>query len=618
MLRSFQTLRLRFASDERGIALPVVIGVGLTMLLLVAGSMSIVTNELTKTNSDNNQDAALSAAYAGIEEYESRLSNDSTYYTYGNPAAAFSSTSSALLTLPTGVNANPAFNVTSTTPWAQIPGSSDSWYRYEVDTSQYQSQGTIRLRSSGKVGTSVRTVIANLRQKGFIDNLYFTDYETSDPVLGPNKNVTDPDTGKNVCAVHLWETSTGTRPSGCPTISFGAFDTLSGPVHSNDTLTVCGATFAKAVTTSDPGSPNYDIGGGCSDATWTVGKPQYTPTLLFPPTNSQMKTETRNDLPLTVPRPGCLYTGPTVITFSMVSGVAKMRVVSPYTKFTQTSATAGGPNPAMCGLISDLQSMAGALIDVLPSNLVYVQSVPTTPTDPNYWAPGALPITGYTCQTSTNGDGNSVSSGGWKYGTYQFPSTNEILPISSQSDTPAYSCRNGDLYVSGTMSGALTIATDNYIYVTGDLKYNDKNSDILGLVGQNAVWVYNPIICTQYNTPPDCRTYAYGISTSNREIDAAILSVAHTFAAQNYNAGTSNLGSRGTLTVDGAIAQEYRGTVATGGSTIVTGYAKNYTYDARFAYTAPPKFLTPTSTTYGVTQYASTKAAYKPDGSVNP
>ena len=111
---------------------------------------------------------------------------------------------------------------------------------------------------------------------------------------------------------------------------------------------------------------------------------------------------------------------------------------------------------------------------MLPSNLIFVQSVPTTPTDPNYTATGAVPVSGYSCVVSTSGDGNSVSSGGWKYGSYQYPMANEILPVSSQSDTPAYSCRNGDLYVSGTMSGALTVATDNYIYVTGDIKYNDR------------------------------------------------------------------------------------------------------------------------------------------------
>jgi hypothetical protein len=115
-------------------------------------------------------------------------------------------------------------------------------------------------------------------------------------------------------------------------------------------------------------------------------------------------------------------------------------------------------------------------------------------------------------------------------------------------------------------------------------------------------------------------SYSYGLSANDREIDGALLSVAHTFQVQNYDGGNAaNLGPRGTLTVDGAIAQKYRGTVATSnGTSVATGYAKNYEYDDRFRYTAPPKFLTPVSTTYGVTQYAGTKAAFNADGSIAP
>jgi len=80
---------------------------------------------------------------------------------------------------------------------------------------------------------------------------------------------------------------------------------------------------------------------------------------------------------------------------------------------------------------------------------------------------------------------------------------------------------------------------------------------------------------------------------------------------QNYDEGSS----RGTLTVFGAIAQKFRGTVSTSsGGTVSTGYAKNYQYDDRFRNTAPPKFLTPVSTTYGVTQYASVPPAFKASG----
>ncbi|MCB1280394.1 MAG: hypothetical protein KDB18_02600, partial [Salinibacterium sp.] len=180
-------------------------------------------------------------------------------------------------------------------------------------------------------------------------------------------------------------------------------------------------------------------------------------------------------------------------------------------------------------------------------------------------------------------------------------------PISNQdASSSAYGCQNGDVFVEGTMHGQLTVAAENYVYITGDLIYKNDSTDILGLVGNNAVWVWNPMN----------RWGNKLLSGSNREIDAAIISVLHTFQVQNFR----YTGNRGTLTVKGAIAQKFRGPVGTGYSdgTIASGYAKDYNYDPRFRYTAPPKFLSPVTTTYGVTTWMDTPAAMNADGSYRP
>ncbi len=597
-------------SSDRGVVLPVVLGLGLAMLLLVAVGMSSATGGLRKTNNDEDIKSALAAAYAGVQEYQSRLALDSTYYKFGNPDAPFSFTSRTSLSLPTGTNANPAFDASPGGTWGSIPDPSTgnptgATFRYEVDNSDYASKGVIRLLATGRVGTVTESVVANLKQSGFINFLYFTDYETSDPIFSATyRNQINPTTGDNVCAVHIWETPT--RPSGCGQIQFGEFDTLAGPVHSNDTLLICQTTFLGTVTTSSTTNPLFQTVSGCGAPVFpNGGAVQYEKSLDLPPTNQKMKAETYNDNPADVPNPGCLYTGPTTITF-LSNGT--MNVVSPYTKATQTNtASTSGSAPAQCGAISALQSTAGATIPTLDLNLLFVQTVPAVSTDPNYWAAGVTP-SGLSCISQTTG---STYTGGFRFGTTQHPMGNELLPASSTTATPAYSCRNGDLYVSGVLSGRTTLASDNYIYVTGDITYNDPTSDILGLVGQNAVWVYNPIYCSQ-PSGRNCRSYSYGVPGTDRTISAAILSVAHTFQVENYDGGTPGLGSRGTLTINGALAQKFRGTVATssGGGVIASGYAKNYGYDTRFRFTAPPKFLTPVSTTYGVTQYAGVKTAY--------
>jgi hypothetical protein len=83
----------------------------------------------------------------------------------------------------------------------------------------------------------------------------------------------------------------------------------------------------------------------------------------------------------------------------------------------------------------------------------------------------------------------------------------------------------------------------------------------------------------------DCN-YASGFKTLNLEVDAAILALQHSWIVDNYDCGLA-----GKLTVKGAIAQEYRGPVGTGGH--ATGFLKDYHYDKRLRYRSPPYFLSP-------------------------
>lgn len=50
------------------------------------------------------------------------------------------------------------------------------------------------------------------------------------------------------------------------------------------------------------------------------------------------------------------------------------------------------------------------------------------------------------------------------------------------------------------------------------------------------------------------------------------------------------------------------------GLTNGVGYGKDYQYDSRLAYMAPPKYLSPVSSAYGVTQYATVPAAFTSTG----
>lgn len=576
------TRRLR--DDETGAALILVVGVGMVLAMLMSLLVVVSVSGMRQARTDADWNAALAAAYAGIDEYQSRLATDTTYYRFGNPAAAFSSTST--VTLPTSP-ANPAFGIGTTGTWASVSGSDGrSEFRYEVDNSKYATTGRIRVRATGRVGDATRTIVADLKQQGFIDFLYFTDYEVQDPAVAGTPSTSCYTDSSRTRLKYSWEGRTmGTT---CNEIAFGDSDEQDGPVHSNDTIRACGSLFSGPVTTADTRSPFYirrDSNGTlCTAATFTMaGYPAYAGSMGMPATNSELKKETRTDLTDDVPRPGCLYTGPTQITFN-ANGT--MTVKSPFTKKTRiaNANSTAGSTPAECGSISALQSVAGATITVPENNVIYVQNVPAVSTDVNYWASGSWP-SNFVCTTNT----------GWKLGTGSaasgYPATSETPPTST-----SYGCRSGDVFVKGSLDGAATVATENYVYIVDDITYVDSQDDILGLIGNNAVWIWNPV--NRYGNLLD--------TSQNRRVDAAILSVAHTFQVQNYDKGSS----RGTLTVNGAIAQKYRGVVRRGSA----GFAKDYNYDTRFKYMAPPKFLNPVTTTYGVTTWVETAAAFGADG----
>ena len=560
--------------DDRGVALIAVIGLGVVMMLLIATGLSVAVSGLRQADSSQDTSGATDAAYAGVQDYLARINLNSTYVRYGNTSAKFSQTST--VTMP--ATQNKAFLLgPSAADWATVPGSGGaSRFRYEVDSSTFATSGVLRLRSTGVVGDSVRTIVASFRVRGFVDYTYFTDYEIQDPQISGVDAAT--------CVKHAWEG----RSSACPTIQFGARDNLNGRVHSNDTMVICGATFTGTVTTANPNTPLYST-SGCTSTSANVPISRAAQ-LPMPSTNTSMRTDAR-----------CLYTGPTRITYT---SDGYMNVVSPWTVNTVGPA-------ATCGDVTALRSTGGARVAQLDSDLLYVQSVPGEVGNPNYWAAAAKP-TGVTCldaNANATTDGNGP---GWSFTTAgttiryplagEYPASNWKSGVQWSTTTPAYGCRNGDLYVQGRVATATTAASENYVYVTGDIITPDRTKNVLGLVGQNAVLVYNPLNVGNQSL----------IGGTDREIDAAMLSVAHTFQVQNYDDGPA----RGTLTVFGSIAQKFRGTVATlSGTTLSTGYAKAYSYNPLLAQISPPKFLSPSAVSFQLQRYAAVSAAFKTDGS---
>ena len=152
------------------------------------------------------------------------------------------------------------------------------------------------------------------------------------------------------------------------------------------------------------------------------------------------------------------------------------------------------------------------------------------------------------------------------------------------------------LRLEGTYSGQLTIAAENDIIIDGNLvrtRQRHARADRQQL---------RPRLPPVSRPRPQRGRAAATARTAparsrNLRIDAAILAIQHSFIVDHYNCG----GPLGNLTVNGAIAQKFRGAVGTfSGSTAGLRLPKHYNYDDRLRYISPPHFLDPVESAWHV------------------
>lgn len=153
--------------------------------------------------------------------------------------------------------------------------------------------------------------------------------------------------------------------------------------------------------------------------------------------------------------------------------------------------------------------------------------------------------------------------------------TNKNIPLPSNG---ALFVTGGNLYISGTLKGQLSVGTNRNIVVTGNITYNTdprtnpESTDILGLIAERDAVISKD-------------------APYNIEVNASIMALGNSFIVENWWRPPA----KGVLTVYGGIIQRERGPVGTFSPFTGrkrSGYSKSYHYDRRLVNLPPPFYPT--------------------------
>ena len=316
----------------------VVMGVMAASSLFVAAANGDLP--LTRDSQDRKQSYA--AAEAGINLYQYHLNQDPDYWNRCTNVPAPNATENQPV--------NQAWN--GTTPsvdprrWRNVAGRNTQYtlellpaptktacVEGDLSSMDDPATGTFRIRSTGRPregDTLKRSIIASFRRKSFLDFLYFTDFETTDPI---NYAAGSQSWANTNCGSGRYRPQ---RDNNCTEIQFADADAITGPFHTNDSILTCGQPDfgrlgkADSIEFTPTVNPWIQLGNPCAS-----GPPNFRTTprtgvtkLTMPTTNTTLEALAAAD--------GKLYTGRTTIRFNAATN--DMTVTNPTLGTNKTEA----------------------------------------------------------------------------------------------------------------------------------------------------------------------------------------------------------------------------------------------------------------------------------------
>jgi hypothetical protein len=286
-----------------------VLGLSLVAMLATV-AVTAVSGDSGLTTRDYTRKQAYEAAVSGINEYSYHLHKDNGYWAkctnVGTPSAVNQIGSTAnRRTVPGTTNATYAIELLPATNQTTCDGTNLSTATASMLEPRGSMNGTFRIRSTGFVGKSHVSVTATFKPASFLDYVYFTQLETSDPVTyGTEATIKGAyeQCSKTIAGGRYNAAIPNSGGQYCDAISFVKGDNIKGPMHTNDAFVICeNPTLGRNA--SDPIEVSAAPKGwystkeiGHSGSTCT-GNPNFagtfttnSPALLPPTTNSSLST----------------------------------------------------------------------------------------------------------------------------------------------------------------------------------------------------------------------------------------------------------------------------------------------------------------------------------------
>ncbi len=181
--------------------------------------------------------------------------------------------------------------------------------------SMIESKGTLantfRIKSTGYAGSSQRSIVATFAVTGFLDFIYFTNFETEDPGI-----YNAPKGCENAYYSEWYEK----EHLNCQNIEFTTGDSVDGPMHTNDAAYVNGGTFGRS---GHVPADTIEIDGGTyPNAGCTGGATYYTATGCYTKGATLVPPESDSSLEAYV-EPGGRFEGVTHLTLNGTTNTIK-------------------------------------------------------------------------------------------------------------------------------------------------------------------------------------------------------------------------------------------------------------------------------------------------------